>query len=62
MLAKAIAFRFRLSLSGGCLSSKFVPVVMFLNGEGGGQHALKEFLVECQVVPVQGHDIGGRDR
>jgi hypothetical protein len=68
MLAKSIGsrfgvgFRVRLSLSRGCLSSEFVPVVMFLNGEGSGQHALKELLVECQGVPVQGHNIGGRDR
>jgi hypothetical protein len=33
---------------------------MFLNGEGSGQHALKGLLVERQIVPVQGHDIGGR--
>jgi hypothetical protein len=34
-------------------------VIMFLNREGSGQHALKELLVDCRGVPVQGHIIGG---
>ena len=33
-------------------------VVIFLNGEGSPQQALKGLLIESQVVPVQGHDIG----
>jgi hypothetical protein len=33
---------------------------MFLNGEGGGQHALKVLLVEFQVGPIRGHGIRGR--
>ena len=67
MLAKFIGFRFgvglwfRLSLSSGCLSSEFPPVVMFLNGEGGGEQALKCLLVEYQVGPVREHGIGGRE-
>jgi hypothetical protein len=47
-----VGFRFRLSLSSGCLPSEFTPVVMFLNGEGSGQQALKGLLVQCQVGPI----------
>jgi hypothetical protein len=56
-----VGFRFRLGFSSGCLSSEFPPVVMFLNGEGSGQQALKGLLVECQVGPVRGHGISGRE-
>ncbi|HEY1400805.1 MAG TPA: hypothetical protein VF953_04395 [Terriglobales bacterium] len=46
----------RVSLSGTC----DFPVVISLNGEGGGQQALKGLLVEYQVGPIRGHNSGGR--
>jgi len=52
----AAGFRFRL-----CGSSLFQPVVMFLNDEGRGQQALKGLLVQCQIGPIRGHGIGGRE-
>jgi hypothetical protein len=39
-------------LPDGGPAGEFPAVVMFLNGEGSGQHALKELLVESQNVPV----------
>ena len=58
MLTKAIGFRFGVgfrphqTLPDGGSAGEFPAVVMFLNGEGSGEHALKELLVECQNVPV----------
>lgn len=55
-----IYFWFEVSLGFGTglgfgfgLSSQFPAVVMFLDGEGGGQQALKGLLVERQVSPRQ---------
>ena len=39
------------------LSSLSQPVVVFLNGEGGREQALKRLFVECQIWPVRWHGI-----
>src|ERR1700686_401368 len=48
----ANVIRFRLCL---CRLSLFHPVVIFLNGEGGAQQALKGLLLQRQVGPVEEH-------
>jgi hypothetical protein len=54
MWAKAIAFRFAVSPGFGFgLPSLFPAIVMFLDGEGRGQQALKGLLVERQIHPRQ---------
>jgi hypothetical protein len=54
MWAKAIHFRFAASVGFGFgLPSLFPAIVMFLDGEGRGQQALKGLLVERQIHPRQ---------
>lgn len=63
MRTDVLRFRFRSSFC-FCrrLSSLFPPVVVFLNGEGGRQQALKGLLIQrqvrlCQVGPGRGHSV-----
>jgi hypothetical protein len=60
MSANARGFGFGVGF-GFCLGwlSLLEVVVMFLNGEGGGQQVLKGLLVQCQVGPTRGHGIEG---
>jgi hypothetical protein len=61
MGTNGVGFRIRLGFRFlRCWLSESPPVVMLLNGEGGGEQALKGLLVQCQVRPVRGHGIGGR--
>jgi hypothetical protein len=54
MRAKVIAFGFAARLGFGFgLPSLFPAIVMFLDGEGRGQQALKGLLVERQIHPRQ---------
>ena len=52
-------FRLRLGLSRGSLSSECPPVIIFLNGKGGGQHSLKVLIVEDQIGSAREHGIRG---
>ena len=65
MVAKAMGFRFGVDFGADLrlysgLSNLVYPVVMFLNGESGGQQVLKGLLVQYQFGPVRGHGSGGR--